>query len=247
MVDEWPAPISGARRGRSRLLPAALAAAICLAALVLAGVRLTGELTRGPRPAELRQASVLDVARRWQTWPAGKIFPAVVGYTLEEGGPETARLVGIGTAASCDSGLNPAAAAAVRPYGCRAVLRATYLDKSQGSAMTVGVAVFPDERSAALAKSGLRSVKGPARLRALAFPDSAVARFADAAVQRSAPGVQNGPYVAFAVIGYADGRPPPRDRQGGLLPDVADHLAKAVLSPLATPSRVDCAQPGWSC
>ncbi|MCW2886713.1 MAG: hypothetical protein JWL58_3575 [Streptosporangiaceae bacterium] len=229
------------------MLPAGLVAAICLTAVVVAGVRITGELTRAPHPAELRQASVLEVARRWQTWSAGKIFPATVGYTLEEGGPETARLVGIGTAASCDTGLDPAAAGAVRPYGCRAVLRATYLDQSQGSAMTVGVAAFPDERSAAQAKNGLRSVKGPARLRALAFPDSAVARFADSAVQRSAAAAQSGPYVAFAVIGYADGRPPPPNRQGGLLPDVADDLAKAVLTPLATPARVDCVQPGWSC
>jgi hypothetical protein len=247
MVDEWPAPIAGPPSRRGGALLAGLAALTCLAVVVVAGLRLNEELTRPATPVERQRASIIEVARRWQIWPAGKIFPAQLGYSLEVGGRETARLVGIGKTTSCDAGLNPAAATAVRPYGCDAVLRATYLDQSQGSAMTVGIATFADARSAALAKGRLRSVKGPARLRALAFPDSAVARFTDSAVQKQATAVQAGPYVAFAVIGYADGRPPPAGRQAGLLPDVADDLAKAVLTPLATPATVDCAQPGWSC
>jgi hypothetical protein len=247
IMEEWPTPVPDPPKRRSGALLAGFAALICLTALVVAGIRVTGELTRTANAGERQRASALELARRWQSWPAGKIFPAELGYSLEVGGRETARLVGIGAAASCDTGLDSAAAVAVRSYGCRAVLRATYLDQSQGSAMTVGVVAFADERSAALAKGRLRSAGAPARLRALAFPDSAVARFADSAVQKSAAAAQSGPYVAFAVIGYADGRPPPRDRQAGLLPDVADDLAKAVLTPLATPARVDCAEPGWSC
>ncbi|NEA22964.1 hypothetical protein G3I70_10740, partial [Actinomadura bangladeshensis] len=67
--------------------------------------------------------------------------------------------------------------------GCRAALRATYLDQAQGLAVTVGVVVFPDERSAREAVAWFPDRETGPGLRALPFPGSVAARFGDAARQ----------------------------------------------------------------
>jgi hypothetical protein len=225
---------------------AGLGALISAAIAIAAAVQLVVELTRPPSRAERDAAATREIARRWQAWPAGKMFPATLPYSLEIGGLERARRVGIDpNGASCAAAVDPDLAGTLRGHGCRGALRATYLDQLQGLAITIGVVAFPDERSAALVKAELS--KTPA-VRPLALPGSVVARFNDAARQTSVAR-QDGPYVVFAAIGYADGRPKAKIKQEQSdLYTIAPQLAEAVLTPLAARPAVDCAEEAtWSC
>jgi hypothetical protein len=239
------APPSVPPRRPARRIIAGLGALLCLAVAAVAGVKFVGELTRSPTGVERDRAALREVAQRWQTWPAGKIFPDTLPYTLDVGGAEKARRVGIDPGGStCDAAVEPKVAATLRGSGCRAALRATYLDQLQGLAITVGVVAFPDDRSAAQAKSRLPKTPG---LRALALPGSVVSRFGDSARQNSVAR-QSGPYVVLAVIGYADGRPAAKTKQKQTdLYTIAPQLAEAVLTPLAARAAVDCSQEVWSC
>jgi hypothetical protein len=224
---------------------AAIGIVIGLVLAVGAGIQFFGELTRDPTPVERDRAATREVARRWEAWPAGKIFPATLTYTLDIGGAEKARRVGIDPGGSdCATAVDSRVAGTLRGYGCRAALRATYLDQLQGLAITVGVVAFPDSRSAALAKSKLPKSPG---LRTLALPGSVAARFSDAARQNSVAR-QGGPYIVLAAIGYVDGRPAAKAKQKQTdLYTIAPQLAEAVLKPLAARASVDCDQETWSC
>ncbi|WP_018658163.1 hypothetical protein [Actinomadura flavalba] len=224
----------------------AVLAAGCAAVLVVAGARLAGELTRAPTPGEVAAARVAEVAARYRAWPAGRIFPATLGYTLDLGSAEHARRVGIAPGTGCADGVDAPLGESLTARGCRALLRATYLDQPQGLAVTVGVIVFPDggaARDAAkwIAPGGVRP-----GLRALPFPGTAAERFGDAARQTAA--VRHaGPYVVAATAGYADGRPATRAPRQADLASIAPRLAAAVLDPLATPGTVDCDAREWAC
>ena len=52
------------------------------------------------------RAATIELARRWQVWSAGTIFPAHLGYTLDIGGDETASRVGIDPGTSCAKGVD---------------------------------------------------------------------------------------------------------------------------------------------
>jgi hypothetical protein len=217
-----------------------------LVVAAVAAVQVVGELTRQPTQVERDRAAIQEVARRWQAWPVGKIFPPTLPYTLDVGGAEKARRVGIDPSGSaCDTAVEARVAGTLRGYGCRGALRATYLDQLAGLAITVGVVAFPDERAAALAKAKLpRTTPG---LRTLALPGSVVARFTDAARQTSVAR-QGGPYIVLATIGYADGRPAAKAKQKQTdLYTIAPQLAEAVLNRLAARASVDCTQETWSC
>ncbi|MFA1540733.1 hypothetical protein [Actinomadura monticuli] len=244
-----PEPASGEPCGGwrvSRRTAALVAASACATVLVVAGVRLSAELTRGPTPAERAAAASAELAGRYRGWPAGKIFPAELAYTLGQSSPETARRVGIGTDTRCETAADDPLARSLTSRGCRAVLRATYLDQAQGLAVTVGVAAFPDERSAREAVEWFPGDGAPRPgLRALPFPDSVAARFGDAARQTSAA-AQRGPYVVAATAGYADGRPALRGPQADLA-ELAPQLVRGVLRPLAAPANVRCGEREWRC
>jgi hypothetical protein len=233
-------------RRRTRQVIAGIGALISAAIAIAAVAQLVVELTRPPSQAERDGAAIREVARRWQAWPAGKIFPTTLPYSLEIGGTERARRVGIDpNGAACAAAVEPGLAGTLRGYGCLAALRATYLDQLQGLAITIGVVAFPDERSAARAKSKMPKTPG---VRPLALPGSVVARFTDAARQTSAAR-QDGPYVVLAAIGYADGRPAAKIKQEQTdFYTIAPQLAEAVLTPLAARPAVDCAEKAiWSC
>lgn len=241
----FPAPPPPSSRRGTRRIVAAGGALLGLAVAGAAAVHVIGELTRPPTRVERDRAVIHEVARRWQAWPTGKIFPATLPYTLEIGGAEKAHRVGIDPARpACDPAVEARLAGTLHRYGCRAALRATYLDQLQGLAITVGVVAFPDERSAVLAKMKLPKTPG---LRTLALPGSVVARFTDSARQNSVAR-QAGPYIVFATVGYADGRPAAKARAKQTdLNTVAPQLAEAVLTPLAAREPVNCAQETWSC
>ena len=240
------APPPAPPRRRTRKVIAGIGALISAAIAIVAAVELVAELTRPPSRAERDGAATREIARRWQAWPAGKIFPATLPYSLDVGGTERARRVGIDSGGSaCAAAVDPGLAGTLRGYGCRGALRATYLDQLQGLAITIGVVAFPDERSAALAKSKLPKASG---VRPLALPGSVVARFTGGARQTSVAR-QGGPYIVLAAIGYADGRPAAKVKQEqNDLYTMAPQLAEAVLTPLAARPAVDCARKAiWSC
>ncbi|MWA05275.1 hypothetical protein F8568_033915 [Actinomadura sp. LD22] len=241
------APAAPSHRRPPRAAAPLLAAAGCAAVLAVAGVRLAGEVTRGPTAAERSAAVATEIGRRYLTWPAGRIFPAGLRYTLDEGSAETARRVGIGTDTRCGTAVDARLSGALTARGCLAVLRATYLDQAQGLAVTVGVAAFPDGASARGAVARFPASAPSPGLRALPFPGTVAARFADAARQAAAA-AQRGPYVVAATVGYADGRPALRAARR--LPDVAElapQLVDGVLHPLTAPARIRCGTREWSC
>jgi hypothetical protein len=243
-------PIKRAGRGRLlRALAAALAAACCLVVAVVAGAQADARLTRPPTPAELSAAAATAVADRWRTWPAGRIFPVQIGYGTSLLTQETARRVGIAPATTCRASLDAALAGLAVRSGCRAVVRATYVDELQGVVFTVGVLAFGSARRAAAFARGLPGGgAGVTGLRAQAFPGTASAAFNDAARQASTK-AQGGPYVVLTVSGYADGRPAAAtgERQGSVFAPAAQ-LAAAVIGPLTTPAQVNCGDHAeWSC
>lgn len=173
-----------------------------------------------------RQIEAWQVSSRWQMLPAGRIFPASVPYALpatvlQDAAPLNLSALRVGIApeqANCAKGVtNAAAGAMLRRAGCRAVLRATYVDSTRSYAMTVGVAVLPTDAAAASADAGLSQP----RLAAAGDSDGAsrltagvsVVRFAGPAAElynysrQISRSFTDGPYVVMYAAGYADGRP----------------------------------------
>jgi hypothetical protein len=236
----------------------ALAAAGCLAVAVLAGHAAVARQTRPPTAAERAAAAAAAVAGRWRSWAAGRIFPADLGYTTMLHGRETAYRVGISPDYGCAAAVDAALARRARQDGCRAGIRASYVDQLDGVVYTAGVLAFPDRARAAAFTRHLpagRLPAGPLRpghppaaaLRALALPGTASARFT-AAARQMATARQDGPYVLLTVAGYADGRP--AAATGEFNPaafSAAPQLARQILAPLNQPAVVNCARRQWSC
>ena len=250
--DSADRPIRAAPAGRRRhwavTLAVGIAAIILLVAAVGAADRAHAELTRKPTAAELSAAAAFGEASRWQRWPAGQIFPAGLRYTTGLLNEETARRAGIAPGYGCAAAVDAALAALTRRYGCRAALRASYLDQPGGVVYTLGVLAFPDPRAAAGFFSHYSAGRSPVRgLYALALPGTPAAAFADAARQ-SASASLHGPYVVLTVAGYTDGRPAAatgEPRPSAFAP--ATQLATEIGTPLAQPETVRCATRQWSC
>lgn len=170
------------------------------------GTLLARELTRPATRAEVAAASSQEIATRWQRLTAGAIFPATVGYQSPEGSALTATLIGIAPRASCASALDPKIAAAVRPLGCEAVLRATYVDASGTLVATVGFAVMSSAEAANRASSALTTAQTVSGIRAATFSGTPAATFGDRQRASFAGGQVPGPYLFFFAAGYADGR-----------------------------------------
>ena len=208
------------------------AAAIIALILGLVGfaVSITGVaiqlLPRQFTAGQQHQIRAWEVMRRWQTTPAGQIFPASVSYQLSAQvlqdtaglGLDALRVSIAPQEANCAKAMTSAAAGAVlRRNGCKAVLRATYVDATRSYVMTVGVAVLPTQAAAASAGSGLsaprlaaaRDAGGGGQLSAgvlVVRSRGAAARLYDYNRQISAS-FAAGPYVVMYAAGYADNRP----------------------------------------
>jgi hypothetical protein len=152
-----------------------------------------------------------EVAQRWRTWPAGRIFPPAVGYELPGsefgGGPPLglrAERVGIAAQATCRAATDRAARQVLARRGCLAVLRATYEDTTRSFAVTVGVAVLPT------APAAQQSAASPGRtrpwVRPVPFRRTPAAHFTSPGGKLGWRGAA-GPYLVLATVGYADGRP----------------------------------------
>jgi hypothetical protein len=187
---------------------------IGLGGLVLAaGAAAIQFLPRSFTPAQRQQIMSWEVAKRWRTWPAGRIFPATIGYVLPGsafGGGQPLSLqadrVGIAPQATCRSATARPAGRILAKDGCQAVLRATYQDTTQTLAVTVGVAVLPAAETQQ-AQTDLKHGGGPPPwLRAVSFRRTTTAHFAGPGHKVGWSSV-TGPYLVLATVGYADGRP----------------------------------------
>ncbi len=150
---------AGGGRTRGRRAAAVLALILGLAgfAVSMTGVAVQ-VLPRHFTASQQRQIAAWEVMRRWQTMPAGQIFPASVSYelpapVLQDTVPLSLDALRVSIApqeSDCAKAVTSAVAGAVlRRNGCEAVLRATYVDATRSYVMTVGVAVLPNESAAA--------------------------------------------------------------------------------------------------
>jgi len=205
---------TGRRPGRARRALLVVGLAAGLAGLVVsAGAAALQFLPRSFSQAQRQQIVSWEIAKRWRSWPAGRIFPPAIDYHLAGatfGGGRSLALqaerVGIAEQASCRDATDPAVGPELARRGCVAVLRATYQDATQTFAVTVGVAVMPAS-SAARASALLSHHGGPQPwLRAVSFRRTTTAHFAGPGHKAGWSGAR-GPYLVLTTVGYADGRP----------------------------------------
>jgi hypothetical protein len=166
-----------------------------------------------------QQQQILDweASARWRQLPARKIFPANFRYqpppaVSGNGLVLSASRVGIAKQASCKAATDAAVAAVLTRNDCQAVLRATYVDRTDSYVVTVGVAAFPGTSQAVAASlelggSALTGPHGmPLGVRTVAFDNTPAGSFTNARRQISAQ-QRAATYVIFYAIGYADARP----------------------------------------
>ncbi len=216
----------GGSPGRGRRAAAILALILGLVGFVVSMTAVAIQLLpRQFTAGQQRQIEAWEVMRRWQTIPAGQIFPASISYqlspqVLQDTAPLDLNALRVSIApqqSDCAKAVTSAAVGAVlRRNGCEVVLRATYVDATRSYVMTVGVAVLPTEAAAASAGSGLSQARlavahavGVSRLPAgvmvVRFRGTA-ARLYDYNRQISAS-FTAGPYVVMYAAGYSDNRP----------------------------------------
>ncbi|MGI5273662.1 hypothetical protein ACQEUU_31280 [Nonomuraea sp. CA-218870] len=227
-----------------------VASALTLVCAVAAGVAASSagfELTRGPTAAELKAAAQREVAQRWRTWEAGRVFPATPPYSAEQGGRERARRLGISPRTGCAEAVDAEAAPALADAGCRAVLRATYIDALRGVLVTVGVVALPDEARAVRAKAVFPAGGAPVPgLRPLAFRGTVADRFTPSVRQQGSVR-QSGPYLVLTTAGQVDGRPARAAEQRPAVFAFATEISERILADLSRPRMPDCAAGEWQC
>jgi hypothetical protein len=242
------APSVRRRPGVLAMACLALTVVGCLVAAAAAGEAAHAALTRKPTAAQRSAAAAAAVARRWRSWPAGRIFPATLPYRTVLPTTETASRIGISPADSCTVAVDATLRLLAVRQHCLAALRATYVDELQGVVYTVGVLAFPGAGRAASFLAGLPADRNNiSGLRALAFPGTASGRFTDAARQ-AATASREGPFVVLTVAGYADGRPAAftQERRSSVFAP-AVQLAAEIIGPLNTAPTVNCTRREWSC
>jgi len=236
----------GRSAGRGRRAAAVIALILGLAGFAVSAIGVAIQLLpRHFSASQQRQIEAWEVLRRWQTMPAGQIFPASVPYQLSARAlKDTTSLdldalrVGIAPQESdCAKAVTSATAgAALRRNGCEAVLRATYIDATRSYVMTVGVAVLPNAAAAASADNGLASPRLTAAREASAagrLPGGVqVIRFGGTAAglydyhRQISKSFRAGPYLVMYAVGYADSRP--------RVPVAGDPYADAEMTSMAT-------------
>jgi hypothetical protein len=205
-------PPSRRRKARSGHRGLAITAVVLgIAGLVASLVGLIGQaLPRQLSPRQQEKITAWEVASRWRTWPAGKVFPASVSYALpptlfeaRSGLTMTAHRVGIARQSTCAAALDRGLARALGRDGCEGVLRATYTDSTGSFVATVAVVVMHGQ---APSLSSLPAGHGPPPgVRAVPFRGTLAARFGNR--QRQITGASaRGSYLILYTAGYADGR-----------------------------------------
>ncbi len=193
-----------------------LVLAIGLLGLGVAAVGIAHRLLpRHFTAAQQREIMSWEMERRWRVLAAGKIFPAVVPYTVSAGvldGPASltlqAQRLGISPQESCSAAVTTAAASVLQHGGCSTAFQATYVDSSGSMVATLVVAVLPASSAASSVADALRAATygaaGPAQT--FPVPGTPAAGFGDGQRQLSHV-VAAGPYVILSTAGFSDGRP----------------------------------------
>jgi len=215
-------PLRPRRRRRAATL---VVLVLAVAGLVVSAVGIADQvLPRQFTATQQRQIEAWEVASRWQELTAAQIFPATVSYslsatTLQDTMPLSldAVRVGIAPQSTCARGVTAAAAAAVlRRSGCKAVLRATYVDATKSYILTIGVAVLPTAAAALDASQGLSQTRLTSHESGRAAelgPGVVVVRYRGGTSVRYdysrqiAANFSAGPYLVMYAAGYADSRP----------------------------------------
>ncbi len=197
---------------------------LAVAGLAVSAVGISVQvLPRQFTATQQHQIEAWEIASRWQELTAAQIFPATVTYslsaaTLQDAVPLSldAVRVGITPQSTCARGVTTAAAAVLHRSGCKALLRATYVDATKSYILTIGVAVLPTASAALDASQGLsetrRASHESARATELA-PGVLVVRFHGGTSvlydysRQIAANLNAGPYVVMYAAGYADSRP----------------------------------------
>jgi hypothetical protein len=203
---------------------------------VLAGtVGLVRETRSRPLTA-VEQARYIqeDIAARWHNWPADLVFPVELQYIGLGRVQQYARRVGLAPEVACAAGVDAPVGSVLTEYGCRTLLRATYVDQTSSFAFTVGIAVLASEEKR-IAAAGQLAVDDRVGVRPVAFPGTATERFGAAQRQRNS-WIGVGPYIIFSTGGYTDGRtresiPPEEILHSELWPTaqaVAGRIARAL-------------------
>ena len=241
-IQQLPARPRKARSERRGLAIAAVMLGIAGLAASLAG--LIGQvLPRQLSPAQQQKITAWEVASRWRTWPAGRIFPAAAGYQLpwalfeaKSGLTETAHRVGIARQSTCAAALDRRLALTLGREGCEGVLRATYTDSTGSFVATVAVVIMHGKAPAVSSLPG-RHALAPG-VRTVPFRGTLAAQFGNR--QRQMTGASaHGPYLILYTAGYADGR----QRDGvssnpyasSEMKELGAGLARAVGRPLGVP------------
>ncbi len=251
------------RGGQNRRLAASIALLLGLTGLVVSAIGLTIQMLPRHFSAEQQhQIMSWEISRRWQTMPAGQIFPATISYrlpatVLEDATPLSLNALRVSIApqeTDCAKAVTSAAAGAVlQRDGCQAVLRGTYIDATHSYVMTVGVAVMPNDAAATSAGSGIDKPKLAAARSGDGTSEVAagvgVIRFGGAAgnlydySRQISVSFTDGPFVIMYAAGYADNRPQvavsedpyARDEMSSMAAGVAQSVASRLASRPATP------------
>ena len=214
------------RRVPVRRVVVLIALALGLTGLAISAAGLATQLLpRQFTAGQQQQIENWEIASRWQQLPAGQIFPASVRYQLSAGVLQDgtglsldALRIGIAPQAGCGAGVTTSTVAAVlRREGCKAVLRATYVDSTSSYVTTVGVAVLPSDAEASQAYRSLSQPQLAAAGHAetsrqaggilvVRYHGTAAAMY-DYSRQISATIAPDGPYLVMYAVGYADSRP----------------------------------------
>jgi hypothetical protein len=231
------------RGARGRRAAALIALGLGLAGFVISAAGMATQLLpRQFTASQQQQIKNWEISSRWQQLTAGKIFPASVPYELSETLLQDATplnldalRIGIAPQSGCGAGVTTSAAAKVlRRDGCKAVLRATYVDATWSYIMTVGVAVLPSDAAAAKASQSLSlprltaaedagTGRLPAGILMVRYRGTAGAVY-DYSRQIS-QSIPAGPYLVMYAAGYADGRPH--------VPVASDHYSYEEMTSLA--------------
>ncbi len=244
-LDEDDDPPKPAPRRRRSLV--AVWALIVIGLLAVAGGAggLALELNRSATPAEVQAATRAEVTTRWERLPAGKIFPGQLTYLDSAGVSVRLTRSGIARPARCAQAVDAAVARVLVANGCRAVLRASYVDPTGTLVATLGIAVFPSSAAARAAQAS--SSGSSAGLDAFTVPGTAASGFGNA--QRETFGgayPQQGPYVILVTAGFTDGR----SRTSGPADPALEDLVDAVPGDLAkvmTEPGGGCSEPDIRC
>jgi hypothetical protein len=212
---------SARRPSALRLLGIVVLAALGLASAAAGFAGLYVASSRAVEP--LREASASEEVQRFtfdrRAWPAvavDDLFPPVYHTATagpQPGAPRDFTRLGLTQPVGCGAAFDPGLSRLLSAHPCGPVLRAGYTDATRTLVATVGVAILgtaPDEqREVSAATVGQHDDLRP---HAVAFPGTAATGFGDP--QRLTFRVfatAGAPFLAFAVVGFSDGRPASAD------------------------------------